>query len=292
MNAPKSEFRYEFTDLFNPVLAALRQLGNSGTVDEIEEAVVDILSITPEELEDVHRGSITKFSYRIAWARNYLKRYGLIDKSDGGVWRFTKEGGETLEIDPDEVYRVVKSSDNMKAGKNDVVDTNLKEEHLEELTSELRNVKWKEQLLEVVKQVDPVKFERLCQLLLRELGFLNVEVTKRTNDGGIDGKGTYRFGGVMSFHIVFQCKRYEGTVPSKEIRDFRGASIGRADKGLFITTGTFSSEARKEAQRDGAPPIDLIDGYELAENLRSARIGVETRVIEEVVVDKDWFKNF
>ena len=126
--------------------------------------------------------------------------------------------------------------------------------------------------------------------MLRESGFIQVEVTGRSGDGGIDGKGIARIHGFMSFHVVFQCKRWQGVVGSAEIRDFRGAMVGRADKGLFITTGSFSRDALKEAVRDGAPPIDLIDGDQLAEKLKELKLGVVTELIENVSVNEDWFK--
>jgi restriction system protein len=128
--------------------------------------------------------------------------------------------------------------------------------------------------------------------LLRESGFIQVEVTGRSGDGGIDGKGVVRIGGILSFHVVFQCKRYKGSVPTSAIRDFRGACVGRADKGLIITTGTFTRDARIEAQRDGATPIDLIDGEELVEKLKDLEIGIEVKekVVEEVTILKDYFE--
>ena len=141
--------------------------------------------------------------------------------------------------------------------------------------------------------MQPDAFERLCQRLLRESGFIQVEVTGKTNDGGIDGKGVVRIGGLLSFHVIFQCKRYQGSVSSPIVRDFRGAMVGRADKGLLITTGTFTKDARTEAQRDGAPPIDLIDGEALVEKLKELRIGVQIkeRIVEEVFIDEAYFQN-
>jgi restriction system protein len=125
----------------------------------------------------------------------------------------------------------------------------------------------------------------------RESGFTQVEVTGRTGDGGIDGRGIARIHGLMSFHVLFQCKRYKGSVSAGEIRDFRGAMVGRADKGLFISTGTFSPAAVKEATRDGAPPIDLIDGSELAEKLKELGLGVRVETVEVPRVDVRWFES-
>ena len=108
-------------------------------------------------------------------------------------------------------------------------------------------------------------------------------------DGGIDGRGIARINGFMSFHVLFQCKRYKGSVSAGEVRDFRGAMVGRADKGLFITTGSFSPAAVKEATRDGAPPIDLVNGDELAERLKSLDLGVQRETVEVVKINEQWF---
>jgi len=154
---------------------------------------------------------------------------------------------------------------------------------------ELMESPWEDELLALLKQIDPSSFERLCQRFLREIGFSNVEVKGKSGDGGIDGNGAIKLGGVLSFYVVFQCKRYSGSVSSGAIRDFRGAMIGRADKGLFITTGTFTQSAKKESQRDGAPPIDLIDGREFAEHLKNLKLGIGVEVYEKVTINRDWF---
>jgi len=149
---------------------------------------------------------------------------------------------------------------------------------------------WQQQLHGILtKKLSPAAFERLVQRVLREAGFTQVEVTGRSGDGGIDGKGIARIHGLMSFHVLFQCKRYSGSVGPGEIRDFRGAMVGRADKGLFITTGTFTPAAVREATRDGAPPIDLVDGTEFANKLRELRVGITTQTVELVQVDEAWF---
>lgn len=87
--------------------------------------------------------------------------------------------------------------------------------------------------------------------------------------------------------MLFQCKRYAGSVGAGEIRDFRGAMQGRADKGLFITTGKFSKYATEEANRPGAAPIDLIDGDELVEKLRELQLGVVP--VNDYIIDEAWY---
>jgi len=150
---------------------------------------------------------------------------------------------------------------------------------------------WQDQLLDCLLKMKPAAFERLCQRILKDSGFIKVEVTGRNGDGGIDGIGVLRLN-LLSFHVLFQCKRWKGSVGASAIRDFRGAMVGRTDKGLVMTTGTFTTDARKEATRDGAPAIDLVDGAELCELLKNLKIGVSTRKVEHVLVEQDAFLEF
>jgi restriction system protein len=272
----------KYDELINPLLQAMNQLGGSASVSEQEDAVASILKLSEKEIAEIHRGSTTKLSYRLAWARNYMKRFGLLENSARGVWTLTLEGRKKYPVNTEEVKRAVRNQDK--------AERKLKVEQVEfEIEPERDN--WQDELLSVVKEMPADSFERLCQLLLRESGFIQVEVTGKSGDGGIDGKGVMRIGGLLSFHVIFQCKRYKGSVSASIVRDFRGAMVGRADKGLLISTGTFTRDARIEAQRDGAPPIDLIDGDELVQKLKELGIGVEVKqkVVEEIKVQKDYF---
>lgn len=283
------EFKFKYDDLFNPTIKALKNLGGSGAVSEIEEQVINILNLTEDAINEIHRESTTKLTYRLAWARNYLKRYGIIENSSRGVWALTDSGRKTDEVDKEKVKRsVIRKDKEQRLNKQKVEKDGP---NLEDKTDEVEEFGWQDKLIETMKGIQPDQFERLCQRLLRELGFVNVEVTGRTNDGGIDGKGIIKLGGVLSYHVVFQAKRYRGSVSSSVIRDFRGAMSGRADKGLILTTGSFTREAKKEATRDGATPIDLIDGNEFAERLKDLNLGVTVEMVEEVKIKSDWFKN-
>lgn len=286
----KEHFKYKYDELFNPLLTALHNLGGSGSVEELEEQVATILNLTDEQVNEIHRGNTSKLTYRLAWARNYLKRFGLLENSSRGVWALTEEGLKTKSVDKEVVKRKVVADDRQeRLSKNKKPKT---EEHADEEdeSEEIQKFTWQEEIIEELQSIPPSAFERLCQRLLRELGFQNVEVTGQTNDGGIDGKGMLRLGGVLSFHVIFQAKRYKGSVSPSVVRDFRGAMVGRADKGLIITTGTFTREAKKEAQRDGAPPIDLMDGNDLAEKLKELRLGIDIELVEKVNIKKEWFK--
>jgi len=276
-----------FDRLMNPLLRSLRTLGGSGSVEEIYDRVVELEKLPEDVLSQLHdpeRSNQTEVAYRLAWARTYLKKYGLLENSTRGVWALTAKAKDIEQVNPQDVVRTVRALDREEAAEPDTEESAPLEVSQEE--------QWKQKLHAILTQkLAPPAFERLVQRLLRESGFTQVEVTGRSGDGGIDGRGIARIHGFMSFHVLFQCKRYKGAVPAGEIRDFRGAMVGRADKGLFITTGTFSPAAVKEATRDGAPPIDLVDGNELAEKLSELGLGIRKETIEVVKVDETWFES-
>jgi restriction system protein len=278
-----------FDKLMNPLIAALRDIGGSGSIEEIYERVIQKLKLSEEILSLIHDPNVsnqTELQYRLAWARTYLKKFGVLTNSTRGVWALAKP--DLASVDPKDVVRTVRENDKKEKAAKDKIGTApivSDDDSPEEAHT------WRTKLYHILtKVIDPASFERLIQRLLRESGFVQVEVTGRTGDGGIDGKGIARIHGFMSFHVVFQCKRYSGIVSSSHIRDFRGAMVGRADKGLFITTGTFSRDAVKEATRDGAPPIDLVDGEQLADKLKELSLGTRTEMIENVTVDETWFR--
>lgn len=279
-----------FDCLMQPLMEALRQLGGSGSIEEVYAKTVDVIGLSEEVLSQMHdpeKSSQTEVGYRLAWARTYLKKYGLLENSSRGVWSLTEKGRSTPKVDPSEIVKFVRNLD-----KQDTARRPKKAADAEASRELPDDEQWKDRLAEVLTQdLSPAAFERLVQRILRESGFVAVEVTGRTGDGGIDGKGIARINGFMSFHVLFQCKRYKTSVGASEIRDFRGAMVGRADKGLFITTGSFTPAAVKEATRDGAPPIDLVDGDELSEKLKELNLGVRTEMVERVSVDAAWFKS-
>ncbi len=276
-----TSLKLQYDDLMNPVLQALRDLGGSGTNEEINSKVIEIAHVPAEQVDIFHnpaKGGLTEFEYRLMWTRTYLKKFGVIENSARGVWALTSKGLAADKVDEKEVVRVVRGL--MKKEK----ETSAEEEPN-------KQIEWQEELLDVIQKMSAAGFERLIQRLLRESGFIQVEVTGRTGDGGIDGQGILRLGGLISFNVIFQCKKWQNAVGSSQIRDLRGAMVGRADKGLFITTGTFTKDALKEATRDGAPAIDLVDGDQLVEKLKQLSLGVTTKKIEieQVLIDNEWF---
>lgn len=278
-----------FDQLMIPTLEALKTLGGSGTIEEINEKVYEIAKISEETLQISHdeNGLQSEVDYRLAWSRTYLKKFGLIENSSRGIWALSDSDIDIKQISSDVIVKTVRDQHRESKPKEEAVATTHADSELDDKSTITTD--WKEQLLQTILSITPDAFERLAQRLLRESGFTQVEVTGKSGDGGIDGKGIVKISGFLSFHVIFQCKRYKGTITPSQIRDFRGAMQGRADKGLFITTGTFTRDAIKEATRDGAPPIDLIDGELLCDKLKEFGLGVETEIIEIAKVRNEWF---
>ena len=269
---------------YNSIVESLKLLGGSGTNEEILENVIQLTEVSEDQIEVLYRdGPRTQIDYSVAWAKTYLKNFGFLENSQRGVWSLTERGMHEQLPSKEEINTFVRnlfSRNQSDSGDGNQFSTETSNEDAEQ---------WIEKLTEVMLSISPEGFERLCQRLFREKGFIKVEVTGRSGDGGIDGKGILKIG-LVTFKVFFQCKRYKGSVGSSEIRDFRGAMSGRADKGIFLTTGRFTKDAKKEAERDGAESVDLIDGAELCSLLRELKLGVNTEEI--IVVDDTWFEEF
>lgn len=277
----------KYHELMRPTLVALDKIGGSASLNEINDAVIDLLRLPADAVEiQYDSGAGAVVPDRLSWARSHLKAAGLLASGGRGVWLLTDEGRQAANWSEEKlkktVARAVKEQQEARK-KSEPIEDELPQGNPDKELSD-----WRDQLLLTLRSMEPSAFERLCQRLLRESGFVKVEVTGRSGDGGIDGTGILQLS-LMSFHVLFQCKRYQGSVGSGAVRDFRGAMMGRTDKGLIITTGTFSLDARREATRDGAPPIDLIDGEALCEKLKELQLGVETKLVEKVSVKPDWF---
>lgn len=271
-----------------PVLRAVRALGGSARISEIVEKVIENEGFTEEQRAvqyELSPGSILEG--RMGFARSALKLIGVLDNSERGVWSLTKRGHTATE---EQIRDWNKEAEKERARRKRADD---EAEDLSGDEAAADSDRWKTDLLERLQAMPPDAFERLAQRLLREAGFHNVEVLGKTGDGGIDGVGVYRLS-LVSFPAFFQCKRYRGAVPAKEVRDFRGAMSGRGDKGLLITTGSFTRDARKEATRDGVPPIDLVNGDHLCDLLKEYRLGVDVdiRQIEDIRVEPEFFDRF
>lgn len=271
----------QFVKYFGPLLEALRGLGGSAKAEEAVDRVADDLKVPDDVLNETLSSGGSRFRNQVAWARFYLVREGLIDSSKHGVWSLTEKGFKTkltLEQSRETFLKWVKIFQEQKKAKE-------KSEPIAEQVAEGTgsiSTDYREEVLATMLSLPPVGFERLAQRLLRESGFTQVVVTGQSGDGGIDGFGILQVNPLVSFKVLFQCKRYAKSVAPSQVRDFRGAMSGRADKGIIITTGTFTQEARREATRDGAPPIELIDGEKLIDMLEKLELGLKAVTTYEV----------
>jgi restriction system protein len=277
----------KFVRYFGPVLDALRELGNSGTPAEVCELIADRLKLSDEVLSDRMESGTSRYTNQVAWARFYLNKAGHLESSKRGVWSLTETGLST-KLSDEQAYQLFKDvHKTFEENRN-------QEEDDENVAPTERGIPrahdHKTELLNRLRTMPPASFERLCQRLLRESGFQQVEVTGRSGDGGIDGKGILQVNPLLSFQVIFQCKRYSGAVAPTQIRDFRGAMTGRADKGIFLTTGSFSVDARKEASRDGAPPIELVDADKLVGMFEELELGLVPATTYEI--DPKFFEEF
>jgi restriction system protein len=269
-----------FTYFYGPTLKALDELGGSGSNEEIYNRVLLITQLPTDIVDIMHNFTMTEVEYRLAWARTYLKNFGAIENSKHRVWSLTAKGAKMLKdnnIDAKEisVFTTKKRGNTGGASEDDLV--------------KIESTNWREQITDILLHLDPYAFERLAQRLLRECGFSDVQVTKRSGDGGIDGTGKLRIQGIFSFNVAFQCKRYKGQVGAAEIRDFRGSLSTNIEKGVLITTGTFTKAAKEEAASEGKRLIDLMDGEELINKL--AEYGIGLNEVKSYEVDEDFFNS-
>ena len=277
-----------YQDFIEATFLALKQLGDSGKNDEINKKSALILDLTEEILEIPHKNSnMTEVNYRLAWARTLLKRYGAIVNSARGVWIIKPEFSKIETVDSLKVYKCRINSQMTPVENIDEAHsqekTNMPDES--ELPEEIRS--WRNKLSEILSNINPYAFERLSQRILRECGFSQVEVTKKSGDGGIDGRGKLKINGVFTFNVAFQCKRYQGSVGAPAIRDFRGSLTTDIEKAVFITTGRFSKLAIEEASTPGKQQIDLMNGEELISKLAEFSIGVKE--VTDFEIDEDFF---
>ena len=274
-----------YEDLLWPTLKALEGISGSASIQELSSRVAMDMVLPDEILDVLHKeGPQTEVDYRAAWARTHLRMIGTIGNTERGVWTITDRGREVQS--EDQARELVRS---IRANRYKTKKARGAKTAEPETTDADDDQGWEGALLGILRSMAPDAFERLCQRILRESGFTRVEVTGRSGDGGIDGAGVLRVK-LISFHVRFQCKRYTSSVGAREIRDFRGAMVGRADKGLFITTGAFTREAQRDAVRDGAPAIDLIDGSELCVLLKDLALGVTTKTVQEITPEPEFFE--
>ncbi|MEI8246269.1 MAG: restriction endonuclease [Lentisphaerota bacterium] len=292
----KKEEGAQFVRYLGPILDALRELGCSGTPDEVVEKIAKDLKVSEKDQNELISSGQSRFRNQIAWGRFYLAREGLIDSSRRGVWSLTEQGRNTLltQKQSREIFlKWVRIFQEQRRSKTSIAEPAGEQEPFEEQVAEATGATsndYRINVLKILLSLSPSGFERLAQRILREAGFTQVFVTGSSGDGGIDGYGTLQVNPLVSFKVLFQCKRYTKSVSPSQVRDFRGAMAGRADKGIIVTTGTFTSEARREANRDGVPPIELIDGEKLVDMLENLELGLKP--VKAYEVDEIFFNQF
>jgi len=271
----------DYSVLIEAIYSAIKELDGSGSIEEINEQAIKILNLSDEVLSVPHTNSnTTEVKYRLAWSRTLLKKYGAIVNSARGIWSVTTAfynigsiNGREVRIATREAY-LSKRNDESEVMESD-----------DSISEELEP--WRKKLYEVLINMDPFAFERLAQRVLRESGFTEVKVTKKTGDGGIDGVGKLKINGIVSFNVAFQCKKYQTPVSAGEIRNFRGSLTTDIEKGIFLTTSSFSRPAEEEAANPGKQQIDLIDGEDLIDKLAEFSIGV--REVKDYEIDEEFF---
>jgi len=278
----------QFIRFFKPIIEVLKEFGGSGNVVEVIDKTIERMKIPEKEQGIALQNGQSRVRNQVQWARLYLLRAGYLYSSKRGVWNLT-EKGLSLDInslDTFETFSVVQQK-----YKDDKKLKNETEPFVDETDQyEIEAHDHRETLLTIIKSLSAEGFERLSQRILRESGFQNVVVTGKSGDGGIDGVGILQVNPFVSFNVLFQCKKYQGVVTPSHVRDFRGAMMGRADKGIIITTGTFTLDAKKEARRDGVPPIELVDGEALVQLFEKLELGLIPRITYDV--DEKFFDDF
>jgi restriction system protein len=277
----------QFIRFFRPILEVMKNLGGSGTASEIVDRSIELAKVTEEEQQAVNKNGLSRVKNQVHWARQYLVWAGYLGSSKWGVWNLTEQGSaaDLATFNPLDTFKSVASKRAQYRRPKENETHRIDESVPGEESKDYRTL-----LLETIKSLPPSGFERLTQRLLRESGFQHVSVTGKTGDGGIDGIGILQVNPFVSFNVLFQCKRYQGAVTPSQVRDFRGAMMGRADKGIIITTGTFTIDAKKEARRDGVPPIELVDGDLLVEMFERLELGLTPRKTYEL--DEKFFEEF
>ncbi|MCV0416576.1 MAG: restriction endonuclease [Brevundimonas sp.] len=181
----------KYDDLFRPTLEALSSLGGSGSIEELDEALISSLGITQEQLDVTYpKSGAPVLPDRMSWARSFLKIGGFVKNPKRGVWVLTEEGRAALSKSNADLKKIISAADRAAIAARKAAQAAAEGSSSENGNGD--SLSWPDLLLQRVQAVEPAAFERLCQRLLRESGFTRVEVTGKTADGGIDGVGVLR----------------------------------------------------------------------------------------------------
>lgn len=280
-----------YTELLWPTLQSIISLGGSASIEELDRAVITRQRLSPESQTLPHGdGPGTEIEYRLAWARTYLKGMGLLANTRRAVWSVTTRGRNTSESDVKPLLAAFTAEQRRRRlSRNAGVDVVKVLPQVPTESAEPDANRWRDDIVETIDQLPPRGFARLVTTLLSAAGFSTAAVTSGS-DERVEGVGVYRLA-LLSFSVCFQCIRETDRVGADVVREFRASMAARGEKGLLISTGSFTDGARNEAHRAGAPLIDLIDGKRLCDLLKEHSLGVHTtvRTVEDVVVDLSYF---
>lgn len=272
----------QFVRHFAPVLRALEEVGGSARPSEVIERVAELEETTDAQRAEVTESGQPRFDNQVNWARFYLAQAGYIDRSVRGVWTMTDAGREALAMGQAEALAVFKGVQGkftrvaaVGAPTVSSVDLDTAPDGPADTSETFVGLHYRDLFLQRLRHVSPGDFERFCRRLLLECGFQSVTVTGRSGDGGIDAIGLLQTNRLVSTKVLVQCKRYQGSVGPDAVRDLRGAMAGRSDAGIIVTTGSFTGDARKEAVREGVPPIELVDASRIVELCEELELGLQ-----------------
>jgi restriction system protein len=294
----------DFQDIMLPMLR-LAGDGQEHALSDARAQIAETFRLTPEDLaQRLPSGVQTVWANRVAWAKVHLDRAGLLHSVRRGVFAITERGRQVLATPPDRItVKLLRQYPEFAAFvKRPAADgpdpkpvspeVETPEELLEDAYAEIRRALGAD-LLARVKTASPQFFEELVVELLLQMGYGGSraeagEAIGRGGDEGIDG--VIREDRLGLDVIYIQAKRWDGSVGRPEIQKFIGALHGKhARKGVFITTGTFTADARAYVQQIDARVV-LIDGRQLAEYMIDFNVGVTTKSTYYVKrIDGDYF---
>jgi restriction system protein len=218
-------------------------------------------SLTKQDMEERLESGTPKWTNRVQWVRQALLTKGELASPERGLWAITEKGRARLAV----------------AGKSVEVEHALPANLL--ALHEEYAAQFKANLLDRLLDLSPVQFEHFAKKLLIAYGFISMEVTSVSHDGGIDGYGMLKVG-VTTINVAFQCKRWQKSVQRPEVDKFRGAIQGEFEQGIFFTTSDFTDGAKAVSLRKGAVPIILLDGESIVDLMLDKQFGVKRRPME------------
>jgi len=284
----------KFVQYFQPVIDGLRDLGSSAKPKEVYTWIAEHHDIPQEEIEGTTKGGQSKFENKVGWARFYLAKAGLIDTEQRGVWVLTEQGRKA-NLSHEEAYQLFKTIHGGFPRPDKTIEEEQPCSPVEDEDASAPDEKTylnqdeiQERLVELLRSMTDKGFEELCARLLRHIGFENVKVTGQRGDQGIDGEGYLLINRFVRTKVMFQCKRYEGSVGPDKVREFVGAISKKAERGIFLTTGTFTKGAREIAVQDNT--IELVDIDRLLELMIEEGLGV--RETKALTIVEDFFEPY